>query len=173
MHDQERRLAAIADEVLVQRTIVSRWAARDFKRRSTPDGLTATQFAILDVVDSTPGLNTRHLAEELDLAPPTVVRAVDALERKGLMQRHRHDRDGRQVVFALTPEGSRARAHLVQARRERLVHLLMAMTQEEIGALVLGYVGLARATRANHGPESASGQRCTRDTGGNSNESTG
>jgi DNA-binding MarR family transcriptional regulator len=157
MNEQERQLESVADEVLAQRTIVSRWAARDFKRQSTPDGLTATQFAILDAVDSSPGLNTRQLAAELDLAPPTVVRAVDALERKGLMQRHRHVRDGRQVVFSLTPEGGRAREHIVKARRERLVHLLLAMTREEIDALVLGYGGLARATRVGHEPESATG----------------
>jgi DNA-binding MarR family transcriptional regulator len=153
MNQQQRELETVADEVLAQRTIVSRWAARDFKRQSTPDGLTATQFAILDAVDSSPGLNTRHLALELDLAPPTVVRAVDALERKGLMQRHRHDRDGRQVMFSLTPEGCRARAHLVKARRERLVHLLLSMTPEEIEALVLGYSGLARATRVGQEPD--------------------
>jgi DNA-binding MarR family transcriptional regulator len=157
MHEQAHDLEAVADEVLAQRTIVSRWAARDFKRQSTPHGLTATQFAILDAIDSRPGLNTRLLAEELDLAPPTVVRAVDALERKGLMQRHRHDRDGRQVVFSLTSAGSSARAHLVSARRERLVHLLMKMTRAEIDALVLGYEGLARATHVEHELESATG----------------
>lgn len=164
MHEQDRRLESVADEVLAQRTVVSRWAARDFKRQSTPNGLTATQFAILDAVDSSPDLNTRHLAEELDLAPPTVVRAVDALERKGLIQRRRHDRDGRQVVFSLTPAGCRARAELVKARRERLVHLLLAMTPEEIDALVLGYAGLARATRVGHG--SPTDQQCTLETGG-------
>jgi DNA-binding MarR family transcriptional regulator len=148
MVKRTRDLDAVADEVLAAYTMVSRWAARDFKRQSTPDGLTATQFAILDAIDSRPDLNTRQLAEQLELAPPTVVRAVDALARKGLIRRHRHDSDGRQIVFSLTPEGNRARESLADARRERLVHLLLEMSREEIDALVQGQVGLARATQA-------------------------
>jgi DNA-binding MarR family transcriptional regulator len=157
MREQLRDLDAVAEEVLAFRTTVSRWAARDFKRHSSPDGLTATQYAILDVIDSSPDLNTRQLAEGLDLAPPTVVRAVDALERKGLIRRRRRDSDGRQIVFSLTPEGNRARENLAHARRERLVHLLMEMTREEIDGLLLGYAGLTRATQAVDGPRKATG----------------
>lgn len=150
-------LEAIADRVLASYTTVNRWAARDFKRENTPDGLSATQYAILDVIDTRPDLNTRQLADQLELAPPTVVRAVDALERKGLIRRHRHDSDGRQIVFSLTPQGNHARESLADARRERLVQLLMEMSRDEIDALLLGYVGLTRATRVVDGQQRATG----------------
>jgi DNA-binding MarR family transcriptional regulator len=157
MEERPRDLEAVADQVLASRTAVSRWAARDFKRQSTPNGLTATQYAILDAIDARPDLNTRQVAEGLDLAPPTVVRAVDALERKGLIRRQRRDSDGRQIVFSLTPEGNRAREDLAEARRGRLVHLLMEMTEEEIDGLLIGYAGLTRATRVVSVPRKATG----------------
>jgi DNA-binding MarR family transcriptional regulator len=157
MGEQSRNLDAVAEQVLAARTTVSRWAARDFKRQSTPNGLTATQYAILDAIEARPDLNTRQVAEELDLAPPTVVRAVDALERKGLIRRQRRDSDGRQIIFSLTPEGNRAREDLAEARRERLVHLLMEMTEQEIEGLLVGYAGLTRATRVISLPRKATG----------------
>lgn len=147
MQGLRRDLKSVADQVLGYRTIVSRWAARDFKRQNTPDGLTATQYAILDAINSRPDLNTRQLADQLELAPPTVVRAVDALQRKSMIRRHRHDRDGRQIVFSLTRTGDLARKNVADARRERLGLLLKAMTPEEMDALLLGYQGLARATQ--------------------------
>src|SRR5919202_108007 len=89
----------MAERILALRERIQRWSARDFKRSSAPLGLTHTQFTILAFVEKAEGLNMSALAERLDLSSPTVVRAVDALERKGLVTRGRGSRDHREVII--------------------------------------------------------------------------
>ncbi len=142
-HPAERLQAA--DRISAAYTTITRWAARDFKRTKAPSGLTSTQFAILVLVHRFDGLSISQLADRLDLTVPTVVRAVDALERKRLVVRQRSMEDQREVKIAATSEGKRARADLEQARRERLMRLLSAMSEAEIQSLLVGYEALARA----------------------------
>src|SRR5437588_3025420 len=128
----------IADRIIALYTTISRWGARDFKRSQAPGGLTSTQFAILALIERFGSLNTSHLADRLELTVPTVVRAVDALERKGLVLRRRSADDHREVVLLVTPSGNDVRREMEQMRRERIVTLLSAMSEEEISGLLLG-----------------------------------
>lgn len=134
-----RRLLAASDRI-------EQWWAQDFKRSRVPANLTYTQFAILGLVSTCGGVSISQLADNLGLSNPTVVRAVDALERKNLAHRHRNESDGRMVSIAATPEGRRVRALLDAARRERLVHLLAGMSAEYVEGLVRGLEEMARAT---------------------------
>ena len=142
----------VVERVLSAYSTISRWSARDFKRRAFPAELTATQLAILHRVDKSPGITMSQLAERLDLSTPTVVRAVDALERKQFVVRRRSARDRREVEMEITPAGAEARSALDAARRERLLRLLGDMSEDEIAGLLMGFEGLARATeRADAG----------------------
>jgi DNA-binding MarR family transcriptional regulator len=134
-----------ADRIIALYATISRWGARDFKRSQAPAGLTPTQFAILALIERFERLNTSQLADRLDLTVPTVVRAVDALERKGLVVRRRRADDHREVVLLVTPEGNTVRQEMEQMRRERIITLLSAMTDDEVEGLLLGYEGMARA----------------------------
>jgi DNA-binding MarR family transcriptional regulator len=139
----------LVDRIMTASTTVSRWGARDFKRRNLPGDLTATQFAILALLERHEGMNTSQLAERLDLSAPTVVRAVDALERKDLVTRSRSAHDHREVVLAMTDVGRSVKGAMEAARRERLMRLLSVMTDEQIKALVIGFEALARATETD------------------------
>jgi DNA-binding MarR family transcriptional regulator len=138
-------LVETADRIVAAYTSIGRWVARDFKRSNAPAGLTATQFAILALVDRYERMNTSQLADRLDLTVPTVVRAADALERKSLVFRVRDGDDRREVTLVLTAEGQRMRVALEQARRDRVLRLLSAMREGDVQALLIGFEGLAQA----------------------------
>lgn len=135
----------VAEHILALRERIQRWSARDFKRRSAPFGLTETQFAILAFVECADRLNVSTLAERLELSAPTVVRAVDALERKGLVTRARGDRDHREVTVLATAEGTRAYEQLRQARKERFLTALSTLDDGDLTALLRGYEAFANA----------------------------
>ncbi len=143
----------VAERVVAAYIAVARWSAQEFKRSTRrpihgggSSGVTATQLAILALVDASGGLTVSHLAERLDLSVPTVVRAVDALERKLLVARQRSAEDRREVNIAPTLEGREAREILEGQRRQRVSRLLSGMTDEEVQALLIGYEAMARAT---------------------------
>ncbi len=77
-------------------------------KADTPD-LTARQQAILMTISLTRGPHTvRGLSETLELAKPAITRALDTLERHGLVKRVRDNQDLRNVFLERTPEGARA-----------------------------------------------------------------
>lgn len=135
----------MAERFLSLRERIQRWSARDFKRRSVPFGLTHTQFAILACVEGAEGLNLSALAERLDLSPPTVVRAVDALERKGLVTRTRSAHDHREVRILPTRAGTDAYEHMACARKERVVCALSTLSDDDLSALLRAYEAFADA----------------------------
>lgn len=139
----DRRKAA--HEILAANATVGRWWARDFKPGQTPDDLTFTQFAILCLADEMAGINLSQVAERLEVSVPTVVRAVDALERKGLVERNRPSMKQRDVTLELTEEGRTTRAAVEQMRYDRLCELLEKLSDEEVTALVVGFHGMVRA----------------------------
>jgi DNA-binding MarR family transcriptional regulator len=139
----------MAERLLALRERVQRWSARDFKRSSVPFGLTHTQFAILAFVEGAEGLNMSALAERLDLSAPTVVRAVDALERKGLVTRARNTRDHREVTILPTPAGVDAYEQMRSARKQRLLVALSTLSDQEMNALLRGYEAFANALDAD------------------------
>jgi DNA-binding MarR family transcriptional regulator len=139
----------MAERLLALRERIQRWSARDFKRSSAPLGLTHTQFAILAFVEKSQGLNMSTLAERLDLSSPTVVRAVDALERKGLVTRARSSRDHREVTILPTPAGVDAYERMRSARKQRLLIALSTLSDDELNALLRGYEAFANALDAD------------------------
>lgn len=52
-------------------------------------------------------METRDVASSVGCSRPTVTGLVTTLERRGLLRRTRHERDGRLVVVGLTDEGLR------------------------------------------------------------------
>jgi DNA-binding MarR family transcriptional regulator len=135
----------VIDRLLAAREQISRVAARDFKRRRAPFGLTQTQFSILSLIAREAGMNMSHVAHELDLSVPTVVRAVDALERKSLVERRRGLTDAREVFIAATEAGIEAHATMQEMRRAQLSKLLSVIGDEDVQGLLRGYEALAHA----------------------------
>ena len=60
------------------------------------------------------------LRRALALSHPGVVRLADRLQARGLVERHRTERDGRAVALRLTPAGRRAADAALAARGEAI-----------------------------------------------------
>jgi DNA-binding MarR family transcriptional regulator len=72
---------------------------------------------LLKLVITYPGSTPGHLAEVLALAPSTVTRFADALQRKGLIERQSH---GKQVSLHATAAGE-AKRPAINAATDRLM----------------------------------------------------
>lgn len=67
--------------------------------------ITAVQFSALTVTAHNPGIPQGDLAAALDVERPRIVPVLDALERRGLAERHQDERDGRSRRIHLTDNG--------------------------------------------------------------------
>jgi DNA-binding MarR family transcriptional regulator len=69
-------------------------------------GLTLSQYGLLQpLVTSQDGYRVRDLASQAGIAPPTATRILDALERRGIVERRRSADDRRGVSVTLTGFG--------------------------------------------------------------------
>lgn len=76
------------------------------QRVATDTGLTALQTVMLERLRDRGALPVGRIAQELDVSQPTASDAVNALERKGLLQRRRSPDDGRVALIDLTEDGA-------------------------------------------------------------------
>ena len=69
------------------------------------EGLSATQFTLLNVLDPRGPTTVNALARRLNVHPATIVRTLDVLEQRLLINRTRNTRDRREVHVTLTEQG--------------------------------------------------------------------
>jgi MarR family transcriptional regulator, negative regulator of the multidrug operon emrRAB len=75
------------------------------------------------------------LRRALALSHPGVVRLADRLQARGLVERHRSERDGRAVALRLTPAGRQAADAALAARGEAIAAALKTLDPAERRAL--------------------------------------
>ena len=75
------------------------------------------------------------LRRALALSHPGVVRLADRLQARGLVERHRTERDGRAVALRLTPAGRRAADAALAARGEAIGAALATLEPAQRRAL--------------------------------------
>jgi DNA-binding MarR family transcriptional regulator len=78
-----------------------------FLERMAPYQLKPVDFSVLSVVTHNPGITSRQLCTTLGILPPNLVGMVNALEKRELVARKPHPRDGRAMGLHLTPAGQK------------------------------------------------------------------
>lgn len=78
-----------------------------FLQRMEPFQLKPVEFSVLSVVAHNPGLTSRQLCTTLGILPPNLVGMVNTLEKRELIARKPHPRDGRAMGLHLTPAGQK------------------------------------------------------------------
>jgi DNA-binding MarR family transcriptional regulator len=68
-------------------------------------GLTLSQYGLVQPLADCEGARVRELAEQAGIAPSTATRILDALERRGIVERRTTDGDRRGISVTLTPAG--------------------------------------------------------------------
>jgi MarR family transcriptional regulator, temperature-dependent positive regulator of motility len=86
--------------------------------------VTSSQFVILNVLRSAPGVDQRTLGELVCMDRSTVATIVAKLTALGLIRQSRHPLDKRRKVLATTAKGSRLAAELEPRAREMSQRLL-------------------------------------------------
>ena len=78
-----------------------------FLERMAPYQLRPVDFSVLSLVAHNPGITSRQLCSTLGILPPNLVGMVNALEKRELLTRKPHPRDGRAMGLHLTPAGQK------------------------------------------------------------------
>lgn len=79
-------------------------------------GLTLSQYGLLEGLTAQPSARVQELAGNAGITPSTATRILDALERRGIVERARTLEDRRAVAVSLTEQGQQ----LLQAEQEWL-----------------------------------------------------
>jgi DNA-binding MarR family transcriptional regulator len=77
---------------------------------SSGEGLTLSQYALLQALSERQAARVRDLADEAGIAPSTATRILDVLERRSIVRRARAADDRRGVTVTLTAFGRQALA---------------------------------------------------------------
>lgn len=107
-----------------------------FLERMAPYGLRPVDFSVLSLVTHNPGITSRQLCASLGILPPNLVGLVASLEKRELIVRKPHPRDGRAMGLHLTPAGQKlvARAECTAAELEK--EALGKLTPTEVKTLI-------------------------------------
>ncbi len=87
---------------------VARLMRRNFDRRAKAHGLSRSRWQVLWVLSREEGLKQTELADRLDVAPISLARQLDILEKDGLVQRRRDEQDRRCFRIYLTRDAEPA-----------------------------------------------------------------
>lgn len=77
-----------------------------------------------------------ELADATRQSAASLTGVIDRLIEKQLVERSRHERDRRQVIVAVTPQGSTLVAEIQQARRQQLQHALAHLPGHDVDTLL-------------------------------------
>jgi DNA-binding MarR family transcriptional regulator len=78
-----------------------------FLERMAQYDLRPVDFSVLSLVTHNPGITSRQLCTTLGILPPNLVGMINALEKRELIARVPHPRDGRAMGIHLTPTGQK------------------------------------------------------------------
>jgi DNA-binding MarR family transcriptional regulator len=81
------------------------WVFQDFIRTLASVDISPAQFSVLVVIGANRGLSQAELALTLGIERARLVRLLDRLEARGLIQRLQSSADGRRHALQLTPQG--------------------------------------------------------------------
>ena len=116
---------------------------RASRRMEAVCGITSQQRMIVRWIGRFPGMTAGQLATHFHLDPGTVSVAIDRLERKGLVERRRAERDRRRVMLGLTAAGRAIDAAVVGPAERALSELRDSAATEDLVAARCLLVSLA------------------------------
>jgi DNA-binding MarR family transcriptional regulator len=121
---------------------------RRLRAESNPDGLTWSQTVALSQLEKAGPTTTADLARAESVKPQSMGATLGELEREGLVKRHPHPTDGRQVLFALTAEGLEARRKRSAAKQKWLLAAMAKLDPDERRTLVSAAALIKRLSEA-------------------------
>lgn len=78
-----------------------------FLQRMAVYDLRPVDFSVMSLITHNPGITSRQLCTALGILPPNLVGMINALQKRELIVRRPHPRDGRAMGLHLTPAGQK------------------------------------------------------------------
>jgi len=94
-------------------------------------GLSASQYGVLDTLNTRGSVHQQELAEALGRSKAQMTAIIDTLEGKSLVRRERHATDRRYMTIHLTPDGVRVLAEATPHRTAAIVELMSGLTGDQ------------------------------------------
>jgi DNA-binding MarR family transcriptional regulator len=98
--------------------------------------LSRAELRILKVLREQGSSPMNRFSTETMLSQPTITGIIDKLEERGLVERVRSKEDRREVLIAITPEGSKVLVKGMELHRQFVERALSAMEADEVTVLV-------------------------------------
>lgn len=102
-----------------------------FVDRMAPYDLRPVDFSVLSLVRHNPGITSRQLCASLGILPPNLVGLLNGLEKRELIVRLPHPRDGRAMGVHLTSAGQALMHDAERTAEELEVHAAGKLTPAE------------------------------------------
>lgn len=144
---QTAKCQAQADEFLNAWFEVRRLIQALNLSRFKQEGLSATQFMVVNVLNPAGPITAVELAERLNVHPATIVRTLDGLEERKLISRARNPEDRREVHVTLTARGRELRNSARGEFGQQIANVFCSMSEAGRNALLAGYSEFAEAGR--------------------------
>lgn len=131
---------------------VARLMRKRFEQRARNLDLTRSQWQVLAKLSVNEGIHQKGLADLLEIESITLVRLLDKMQERGLIERRRHPSDRRLSLLFLTPVAhplleimrglgeqtrNEAMADFSDAEREQLMQMLTRMREQLVHACTL------------------------------------
>jgi DNA-binding MarR family transcriptional regulator len=98
--------------------------------------LKPVEFSVLSLVLHNPGITSRQLCAALNILPPNLVGLVQSLDKRGLIVRMPHPRDGRAMGLHPTREGATLMTQAEKTASELELDVTKRLTASERGTLL-------------------------------------
>lgn len=125
---------AVTDAVLTASRLLVAVSARSIA--AAGDAITLPQFRLLVVLQTRGPLKHADLAEHLQVTPSTASRMVDRLVTGGMVDRQHSTVSRREIVLALTREGTKVVRQVTARRRKEIAKIVARMPDEARHGLV-------------------------------------
>jgi DNA-binding MarR family transcriptional regulator len=119
------------------------------KHLSKTSGLTSPQLLIMLEIDKVSGVNSSHVAKNVNLSAATVTNIIDRLENKNLVSRRRDTQDKRKVRLYLTENGKALLSNAPQPLQQHFIENFSNLAQWEQSQLLSSIERLADMMNAN------------------------
>lgn len=107
-----------------------------FVQRMEPYQLKPVDFSVLSLVRHNPGITSRQLCGTLGILPPNLVGMVNTLEKRELIERQPHPRDGRAMGLHLTARGDKLMRDAERTAADLEADFASRLTAAELRTLI-------------------------------------
>jgi DNA-binding MarR family transcriptional regulator len=107
-----------------------------FLEEMAPFRLKPVEFSVLSVIAHNPGVTSRQLCSALGILPPNLVGLVNELEKREVIARKPHPRDGRAMGLHLTPSGQKLVRDAERKAAELEANIGARLTPSELRTLI-------------------------------------